>query len=259
MTVKKRNLTNSEREAILREVLLHSNGNYLVRLPNGLSQTLAAKYNCHPATVRRVLALAKGQGVANGNMKVSVASKKKGRVGRKKAYTAEKVYYKMFLSAVARPRYVEATGKWWDGKLGTWPFVDSESVQAERSSFNREAGTYETKSINVTKDVYRSFLVGKVLPAIVAKWPCDEKIVKLQHDNARAHYPYVRLDRTFMTLQACLVETIRLMGDNTYKVPHMSKEKKERKGLLPKNVMCPRDVYAAAKNQLLAVDGAELD
>ncbi|KAF0707200.1 hypothetical protein AaE_013728, partial [Aphanomyces astaci] len=97
------------------------------------------------------------------------------------------VYYKMFLSAVARPRYVEATGKWWDGKLGTWPFVDSESVQAERSSFNREAGTYETKSINVTKDVYRSFLVGKVLPAIVAKWPCDEKIVKLQHDNACAH------------------------------------------------------------------------
>ncbi|RHZ39836.1 hypothetical protein DYB31_012084 [Aphanomyces astaci] len=162
MTVKKRNLTNSEREAILREVLLHSNGNYLVRLPNGLSQTLAAKYNCHPATVRRVLALAKGQGVANGNMKVSVASKKKGRVGRKKAYTAEK-------------------------------------------------------------------------------------------------YPYVRLDRTFMTLQACLVETIRLMGDNTYKVPHMSKEKKKRNGLLPKNVMCPRDVYAAAKNQLLAVDGAELD
>ncbi|KAF0705601.1 hypothetical protein AaE_014447 [Aphanomyces astaci] len=62
-----------------------------------------------------------------------------------------------------------------------------------------------------------------------------------------------------MTLQACLVETIRLMGDNTYKVPHMSKEKKERKGLVPKNVMCPRDVYAAAKNQLLAVDGAELD
>ncbi|RHZ22093.1 hypothetical protein DYB37_009207, partial [Aphanomyces astaci] len=50
MTVKKRNLTNSERKAILREVLLHSNSSYLVRLLNGLSQTLAAKYNCHPAT-----------------------------------------------------------------------------------------------------------------------------------------------------------------------------------------------------------------
>ncbi|ETV67416.1 hypothetical protein H257_16391 [Aphanomyces astaci] len=43
--VKKRNLTNSEREAILREVLLHSNSSYLVTLPNNLSQTLAAKYN----------------------------------------------------------------------------------------------------------------------------------------------------------------------------------------------------------------------
>ncbi|ETV66232.1 hypothetical protein H257_17274 [Aphanomyces astaci] len=29
----------------------------------------------------------------------------------------------MFLTAVARPRLNEDTGVWWDGKIGTWPFV----------------------------------------------------------------------------------------------------------------------------------------
>ncbi|KAF0707859.1 hypothetical protein AaE_013443 [Aphanomyces astaci] len=38
MTAERRNLTNEEREVILREVLLRSNGSYLSRLPKGLSQ-----------------------------------------------------------------------------------------------------------------------------------------------------------------------------------------------------------------------------
>ncbi|RHY99099.1 hypothetical protein DYB37_011011, partial [Aphanomyces astaci] len=59
-----RNLTNEEREVILREVLLRSNGSYLSRLPKGLSQELAVKYSCHMATIRRVLAVAKQQGKA---------------------------------------------------------------------------------------------------------------------------------------------------------------------------------------------------
>ncbi|RQM19596.1 hypothetical protein B5M09_011407 [Aphanomyces astaci] len=63
MTTERRNLTNEEREAILREVLLHSNGSYLSRLPKGLSQELTVKYSCHVATIRRVLAVAKQQGV----------------------------------------------------------------------------------------------------------------------------------------------------------------------------------------------------
>ncbi|ETV89988.1 hypothetical protein H310_15170, partial [Aphanomyces invadans] len=65
------------------------------------------------------------------------------------------------------------------------PFV--ESIQAQRDSANRAAGTYETKSVVVTNDVYRTFLIDKVLPSIVAKWPCPDRNVKLQHDNARAH------------------------------------------------------------------------
>ena len=54
----------------------------------------------------------------------------------------------MFLSAVARPRYIDDSGDWWDGKIGTWPFV--EYVPAKRTSVNRLAGTLETKAMVVT-------------------------------------------------------------------------------------------------------------
>ncbi|KAF0694849.1 Aste57867_14313 [Aphanomyces stellatus] len=293
----RRDLTSEEREAILREICLKSSGSYMDRLPKGFGRELATKYNCNETTIRRIHARAKEQGATSGNMKVSVANKKKGKVGRKHAFTAaqikakllqvplanrttlraiteqsgismgtlhrclklglfrahsnairpilsdankycrmkhalsfvssdmvmndmlnyvhldEKWFYLskatrtfylvpgereperkckskrfitkvMFLSAVARPRYIHDTGLWWDGKIGTWPFV--ESVTAQRASVNRPAGTYETKPITVTKDVYREFIVDKVLPAIAAKWPKIDRTVLLQHDNARA-------------------------------------------------------------------------
>ncbi|ETV71516.1 hypothetical protein H257_13179 [Aphanomyces astaci] len=56
-----------------------------------------------------------------------------------------------------------------------------------RPGASRVAGTMETKSIIVTKDVYRAFLVEKFLPSIVAVWPHSSSAIKLQHDNARAH------------------------------------------------------------------------
>ncbi|RHZ35105.1 hypothetical protein DYB37_013859 [Aphanomyces astaci] len=85
--------TNEDRKAILREILLNSSQTSLTRLPNGIAQVFAEKYNCHHSTIRRVFA--KEQGVTTGNMKVSVASRKKGRVGRKTAYTAEQVKAKI--------------------------------------------------------------------------------------------------------------------------------------------------------------------
>ncbi|KAF0717758.1 Aste57867_2111 [Aphanomyces stellatus] len=296
----RRDLTSEEREAILREVFLISNGSVKKRLPKGFGDYLAGKYNCHVTTIRKVIKRAKEQGITEGNMMVSVANKKKGNVGRKPSYTPEEVkealqkvplaerlslrsisaktgislgtlhrYLKhglfcahlsairpvltdsnkysrlkfalsmvtsnmqlddmldcvhldekwfyltqerrrfylvpgeckpvrscknkryitkvMFLSAVARPRYIDDTDTWWDGKIGTWPFV--EIVPAARSSVNRPAGTPEMKSVSVIRDVYRSFLIEKVLPAILDKWPNAKKIVKLQQDNAPAHVP----------------------------------------------------------------------
>ncbi|KAF0774918.1 hypothetical protein AaE_001382 [Aphanomyces astaci] len=96
----------------------------------------------------------------------------------------------MFLCAVARPRYVHATNKWWDGKLGIWPFVAS--VEAQRDSVNRPAGTLETKSISVTNDVYRTVLLDKVLPSIVAMWPCEDRVIKHQNDTRPAARDAIR-------------------------------------------------------------------
>ncbi|KAH9101901.1 hypothetical protein AeMF1_021417 [Aphanomyces euteiches] len=89
----------------------------------------------------------------------------------------------MFLVAVARPR-----GEW-DGKLGCWPFT--EIKEAQRSSKNRPAGASIVHTVTVTRDVYRNFLLGKVFPAIKAKWiwpvGIDGGEILVQQDNARPH------------------------------------------------------------------------
>jgi hypothetical protein len=47
----------------------------------------------------------------------------------------------------------------------------------------------ETKPISVTKEVYKKFIMEKVLPAIEEKWPqCHRNMaIKLQQDNAKPH------------------------------------------------------------------------
>ncbi|KAF0682600.1 Aste57867_25287 [Aphanomyces stellatus] len=407
MAAGSRELTNGEREAILREVLLRYDGVFMKRMPNGLGRELADKYSCHESCIR--------------NMNVCVASMKKGRVGRPPAFSPSQVKKKiagqqlhamnlthvfkryqlrlveslskkgifrahsrairplltdankysrvkfalsfvngdlemnemmnhihldekwfyltperrkfylipheelpdrkckskryitkvLFLTAVARPHYVEEIQSWWDGKIGTWPFL--ETVLAQRSSANREAGTPETKVMNVTKYVYRSYLIDKVLPTIAAVWPNPDATIVLQHDNAKAHvctddaelrhefdqyrqngwsftlapqppkspdmnvldlgffaglqslqypfndYPLESLDRTFRTLQSCLLAALQVAGDNTYAIPHMSKEKMARRGLLPRNVVCPVAVHDAGRALLSSVDALELE
>ncbi|XP_027076959.1 uncharacterized protein [Coffea arabica] len=93
----------------------------------------------------------------------------------------------MFLAAVARPRYDITLNKQFNGKIGIWPFVFKEP--AKRNSKNRTAGTLETKPIlSITKDVIRSCLIEKLLPAIREKWPCSSsKMIFIQQDNAKPH------------------------------------------------------------------------
>ncbi|KAF0749807.1 hypothetical protein AaE_006917, partial [Aphanomyces astaci] len=63
----------------------------------------------------------------------------------------------MFLAAVARPRYDEARGMYFDGKLGIWPFL--EFAPAARNSRNRPAGTLVPSLVNVDADVYRNYVI----------------------------------------------------------------------------------------------------
>ncbi|KAF0694848.1 Aste57867_14312 [Aphanomyces stellatus] len=81
-------------------------------------------------------------------------------------------------------------------------------------------------------------------------------------DNVAAafhEYPSERLNHTFITLQSCMLETIKLFGDNTYKIPHLSKMKLARDGQLPWSLLCPRESFDNAMNLLSSMDCAELD
>ncbi|RHZ34646.1 hypothetical protein DYB37_011627, partial [Aphanomyces astaci] len=75
----------------------------------------------------------------------------------------------MFLAAVARPRYDEVGGVFFNGKIGMWPFV--RFVPAIRNSRNRPAGTMVTSLVNVDGVVYRDYVLNKVIPAIKASFP----------------------------------------------------------------------------------------
>lgn len=92
----------------------------------------------------------------------------------------------MFLCAVARPRYNPKTRSYFDGKIGLWPFVVTEAAQ--RSSRNRPAGTLEMKAIKVTREIYKSYLLEQVFPAIRSKFPAQRNVpILVQQDNARPH------------------------------------------------------------------------
>jgi hypothetical protein len=95
----------------------------------------------------------------------------------------------MFLAAVARPRFNDAGECVFDGKLGFWPVVAQ--VQAQRNSVNRPAGTWETKSVNMTKEVYTDFICNKLIPNVLAKFPRDrsvrEQTIAIQQDNPPTH------------------------------------------------------------------------
>ncbi|XP_070054587.1 uncharacterized protein [Nicotiana tomentosiformis] len=98
----------------------------------------------------------------------------------------------MFLAAVARPRFDAQGNEIFSGKIGVFPFVTLE--RARRASANRAADTLETKPItSVTKDIVRSYLIEKVIPAIKAKWPREDLNypIFIQQDNARAHIQLV--------------------------------------------------------------------
>jgi hypothetical protein len=72
-------------------------------------------------------------------------------------------------------------------KIGVWPFI--KEIPAQRKSKNRPRGTLETKSITVTRDVMRDFIIDKLLPAIQATWPAEDagQTIFIQQDNARPH------------------------------------------------------------------------
>lgn len=93
---------------------------------------------------------------------------------------------KSHVSDGGRPRRDHHRRRYFDGKIGIWPFA--EQVPAKRISQNLPKGTLITRPSNVSKDVYREYLMRKVFPAICARILQDHRaIIHVQQDNPRAH------------------------------------------------------------------------
>ncbi len=103
----------------------------------------------------------------------------------------------MFLRAVAKPRQNPATGDWFDGKIGCWPFI--ETVEARRTSVNRPKGALVTAGVSVDKAAYKGMLIQKLLPAMKTKLEpyVSDKCVVVQHDNAKPHSGAMAYDVTY--------------------------------------------------------------
>ncbi|GJV31379.1 hypothetical protein Tco_1391779 [Tanacetum coccineum] len=93
----------------------------------------------------------------------------------------------MFLAAVARLWFDTSGNEFFLGKIGIFPLTTLEP--AKRLSKNRVTGTLEIKPIlSVTKDVTKSWLIQKVLPAIRARWLQGHMgPIYIQQDNAKTH------------------------------------------------------------------------
>ena len=91
----------------------------------------------------------------------------------------------MFQCAVARPRYDTRKNTWFDRKIGISPIGKLEP--AKRSSKKRTKGMPVWKNQCITRDVYREYLIQKILPAVKEKWPTRNGRIRLQQDGAKSH------------------------------------------------------------------------
>lgn len=94
----------------------------------------------------------------------------------------------MFLAAMARPRFDSAGNVLFSRKIEFFSFITKQP--ANRSNANKTAGTIETKPMAlIRKDTCKSFLIEKVLPAILEKWPDVDmnSPIYIQQDNDRTH------------------------------------------------------------------------
>ena len=92
----------------------------------------------------------------------------------------------MFL-AVAVSRHHYGRKKFFNGKIGCLPIV--ESTTAKGSSCNRVKGSKILCPVNVNKEIYKKLLVKKLFPAIREKLPYREgRLVEVKQGNATPHH-----------------------------------------------------------------------
>ncbi|WCJ29059.1 hypothetical protein M5689_010721 [Euphorbia peplus] len=192
----------------------------------------------------------------------------------------------MFLAAIARPRYDAQGNELFSGKIGIFPFITLEP--AKRTSANRVAGTLETKPItSVNREIIKSYLLEKVLPAIKSKWPREDLglPIYIQQDNARTHVNIndddfrrvasedgfdIRLmcqppnspDLNILDLgffngiqslqykEMCMIEIMKARGSHHYKLQHLRKAALARECQLPNQIKCDPHLLQEVLNHL---------
>jgi len=120
---------------------------------------------------------------------ISESEKASGNIRTARTKHKSHIMKVMFLCAVARPRFDDQGACRFDGKIGIWPFVEWQ--QARRSSINIPRGTWELKPIYITRDVYRKYMIEKVLPAIFDRFPRErsrDQTIFIQQDNPNSHF-----------------------------------------------------------------------
>jgi hypothetical protein len=75
--------------------------------------------------------------------------------------------------------------------------------------------------------------------------------------RAYEEFPPRKIDFGFITLQSCLDEILSSNGDNTYKIPHMGKERLLRDGVLPARVRASPQALAVARQVVLGLDDVD--
>jgi hypothetical protein len=63
-------------------------------------------------------------------------------------------------------------------------------------------------------------------------------------------YPANRINRIFLTLQSCLIETMKLNGGNNYSIPHMRKGHLERQGTLPTTLLVDLNLVKTVRSAI---------
>ena len=76
-----------------------------------------------------------------------------------------------------------------------------------------------------------------------------EELINDVQNEYNDYQPHI-LKRVFITLQSCMIETMKLDGGNGYKIPHMNKSRLERMGVLPMRLSCDLSLCERVKGIL---------
>ena len=82
---------------------------------------------------------------------------------------------------------------------------------------------------------------------------CNPRTIEeLIHDVQKEfdEYESHSLEKVFITLQSCMIETMKCDGGNGYKIPHMNKDRLQRIGALPMCLSCDLSLCERVKGLL---------